>query len=157
MYSPRLVITLNEIAQRFAQLIHKSIVEVLSQPRYSNTGAGVDSIKVEIIAGNSTQSPSLNITFDDHLIMLNKSKIEWTRLPDMKNLMAWAETKTSTLKEAKRLAWAVAWDKKKNDTWKPKLWRKKSLSQVLKDMNEQLLQAYDEAIEADLVDATKGN
>jgi hypothetical protein len=156
MYSARLVSVLNEIAHRYAGLTHKSIVDVLSQPRYSNTGAGVRSVKVDVVSGNDAKSPALHITFDDHLIVLNKGKIEWTRLPDIEKLTEWAKTKKSSDKEAEQLAWAVAWDKKKNDTWSPKLWRKKSLSQVLKDMNEQLLKDYHEAIKADQVDATKG-
>lgn len=155
MYSDRLVIVLNEIAHEFAPQMHRSIVDVLSQPRYTNTGLGVASVKVEVVAGNELTAPSLAISFDDHLIMLNKSKMEWTRLPNIERLVAWAKTKQPDEKKAEKLAWAVAYDKRKNDTWKPKLWRKKSLSQVLKEMNEELVKRYDAAIEADLVDATK--
>lgn len=156
MYSPRLVITLNDIANRFAPIMQRSIVAVLSQPRYKNTGAGVASVTVEVDAGDANKAPALQIQFEDHLIFLNQRRIEWTRLPDMKEMIAWAETKEPDPKKAKRLAFAVAWDKKKNDTWKPKLWRKKSLSEVLKDMNQELLKQYDAAIEADLDQSAKG-
>lgn len=156
MYSPRLVDTLNGIAQQFAPIMQRSIVDVLSQPRYKNTGMGVDSVTVEVVAGDDQKSPALQVKFADHLVFLNSRKIEWTRLPDIAQLTTWAETKTSGREAAERLAWAVAWDKRKNDTWKPKLWRKQSLSEVLRTMNEQLLKAYDEAIEADLEQSAKG-
>jgi hypothetical protein len=156
MYSARLVITLDEIAQRFAPVMQRSIVDVLSQPRYTNTGAGVGSVTVEVIPGDESKSPALKVLFADHLVFLNQRRIEWSRLPDIAALTTWAETKTSNREAAERLAWAVAWDKRKNDTWKPKLWRKRSLSEVLKDMNEQLIRAYDEAIEADLQESAKG-
>jgi len=155
MYSARLVDTLNEIAQRYQPLMLKSVQEVLSQSRYRNTGAGVASVTVDVEAGDVNKAPAIRISFEDHLIFLNQRKIEWTRLPNMKNLVAWAETKKSNEAEAKQLAWATAWDKKKNDTWKPKLWRKKSLSTVLKEMNALILSEYDKAIEEDLQDATK--
>jgi hypothetical protein len=156
MYSPRLISTLNEIAHQHAPLIKKAIVDVLSQPRYTNTGAAVASVEVTVIEGDETKSPDINITFADHLIMLNKSKMQWTRLPNLEKLIEWTSTKTDTREKAEKFAFAIAWDKRKNDTWKSKTWRKKSLSQVLKDMNEDLLKKYDEAIDADLVDAVKG-
>lgn len=156
MYSPRLVNVLNDIANQHAGIFERSVKDVLSQPRYTNTGAGVDSVRVEVIPGNATSSPQINITFDDHLIMLNKSKMQWTRLPNIDKLLDWAHTKKADPDEAKQLAWATAWQQRKYDTWKPKLWRKKSLSQVLKNMNEDLIRKYDEAIESDAVDAFKG-
>jgi hypothetical protein len=155
MYSPRLVNVLNAIAYRFQGLMEQSIKDVLTQDRYKNTGAGAASVVVDVIEGNESKAPALKITFDDHLIFLNQKRIQWTRLPEMKNLITWAETKKSTREEAERLAWAVAWDKKKNDTWKPKPWRKKSLSAVLKEMNTVLLQEFDKAIDEDFQDAAK--
>ncbi len=153
MYSERLVIKLNGIAHKSVDIIYRSIYSVLSQPPYKNTGAGAASLAVDVVEGNASKSPSINITFDDHLIFLNQRKIQWTKLPDMKELIAWAETKKSNPKEALRLAWSVAWDKKKHDTWKPKPWRKKSLSAVLKQMNELILKAFNEAIEEDFQQA----
>jgi hypothetical protein len=157
MYSPRLVTTLNNIASDYQPLMHRAIVDVLSQAKFANTGFSAESVKVEVVAGDESKAPALMITFADYLIILNQRKVEWTKLPNIGNLLEWADTKRSTRVEAEKLAFAVAWDKRKNDTWKPKPWRKKSLSQVLKDMNEELLKQYDEAIEADLVEATKGN
>ena len=150
MYTPLQVQRFNEIAHRYKAIAHRSITEVLNQ--YRNTGAGVASVRVEVVEGTSTKSPDINIEFDDHLIVLNKRKVEWTKLPAMKDLVAWAETKKANPQEAKQLAWAVAWDKKKNDTWKAKPWRKKSLSEVLKDMNKQILEAFDKAIEQEIVE-----
>jgi len=155
MYSPHLVDILNGIANRYRPLIQKSIQDVLNQPRFRNTGAGVASVTVDVVPGDTNKAPTIKIDFDDHLIFLNQRKIQWTRLPDMKEMIAWAETKRSDEKEARQLAWATAWDKKKNDTWKPKLWRKKSLSAVLKEMNVLILAEFDKAIEEDLQMATK--
>lgn len=155
MYSARLVNTLNDIAETYRPIMQKSIQDVLNQPRYRNTGAGVASVLVEIVSGNENKAPDIRISFDDHLIVLNQRKVQWTKLPNLGKLVEWAATKTPNEMAAKKLAFAVAWDKKKNDTWKPKQWRKKSLSAVLKEMNQLILSEFDKAIEQDLVDSTK--
>jgi len=155
MYSPRLVQSLNQVAYKHQPLFRKAIVDVLSQPRYTNTGIAAGSVEVEVVEGNASTSPQLNITFADHLIMLNKTKMQWTRLPNIGKLLEWAETKKDDPKQAKRLAWAVAWNQRKNDTWRAKTWRKKSLSGVLKEMNEEMLKEFDAAIQGDLDEAVK--
>ncbi len=156
MYSHDLVKKLNEIAHRFMPIIYKSIHDVISQPKFTNTGAGAASLKVDVVDGNANQSPQILITFDDRLIYLNKSKMQWTKL-GIKGLLEWASTKRSDPKQAKQLAWATAWNQKKYDTWKPKLWRKKSLSQVLKDMNKMILEGFDKAIEEEFEHAANTN
>lgn len=153
MYSENTVMKLNDIAHRYKSIIHQAIHDVLSQDRYKNTGAGAASLTVDVVDGDVNKAPRILISFDDHLIFLDKRKMQWTKLPNMAKLMEWAETVKPNEKEAKRLAWAVAWDKKKNDTWKAKPWRKKSLSNVLKEMNAMVLEAFDKAIEQDLQQA----
>lgn len=153
MYSERTVQKLNEVAHLYKNVILRSLVSVLTQPQYKNTGAGAASVSVEVVEGTTTKAPDILISFDDHLLFIDKRKMQWTRLPDMKDLLAWAETKKSTPNAAKRLAWSVAWDKRKNDTWKAKPWRKKTLSQVLKDLNVRVKAAFDKAIEEDFQQA----
>jgi hypothetical protein len=154
-YSENTVNKLNEIAHRYRDLVHKAIHDVLSQPPYKNTGAGAASLTVDVIDGDQNKAPQIVIHFDDHLLFLDKRRMQWTKLPEMKELIAWAETKRTNKEEAAQLAWATAWDKKKNDAWKSKPWRKKSLSKVLKEMNELIVAGFDQAIEEDLKQAAK--
>lgn len=155
MYSENTVIKLNAIAHKYKDLIHRSIHAVLSQPPYKNTGAGAASVTVDVIDGDQAKAPQIVTKFDDHLNYINNRKMEWTKLPDMKELLTWAKTKKTTDAEAEQLAWATAWDKKKNDTWKAKPWRKKTLSAVLKEMNELIVAEMDQAIEEDFQKAAK--
>jgi len=150
-YSPRLVDKMNEIAHRYAVMMRQSLYTVLKQ--YSNTGEGLASLIVDVVDGDESKSPQIKIAFEDHLIFLDKRKLQWTKLPEVEKLIAWAETKEADPKKAKKLAWAVAWDKKKHDTWKRRPWRKKSLSSVLKDMNKVIIAAFDKAIEDDIAAA----
>lgn len=153
MYSAELVSILNKIANDYAAKAERSIKEVVQ--KFSNTGAGVDSVKVDVLPGNTTQSPRLIINIADHLLVLNKRKPQWTKQPNMKQLLAWAETKTDNVEHAKKLAFATAYNQRKFDKWKPKYWRKKSLSEVLKEMNAAILIGFDEAIETGLAMAVK--
>lgn len=153
MYSELTIHRLNAIAHHYRDEVFREVHSVLEQIR--NTGAGAQSLTVEVVEGNANASPQLMIMFDDHLIFLDKSKMQWTKLPDMKEMVEWAKTKQPDEKKAIQLAWAVGWDKVKNDTWKPKRWRKKSLSKVLKEMNERIVKAYDEVIEEEFVEAAR--
>jgi hypothetical protein len=146
MYSDNLVIALNNIATEYRGKLEAAIKAVLSQARYTNTGRGVQSVAVSVVPGTTNASPALVVTLDDYVLLLDRSKLQWTKLPNVKNLLEWARARKSDEKEAKKLAWAVAWDKKKNDTWKPKKWRKKGLGETLREMNAEMLLAFDAAI-----------
>ncbi len=150
MYSDILVIKLNIIAHQHAEIIRRAITDILNQPKYRNTGAGVQSLKVEVIEGDASKSPQLRITMDDHLLIIDKKRMQWTKLPEVKRLTAWAETKSQDPAEIKKLVWSTAWKQKKYDAWKPKQWRKKALGPALKEMNKKLVMAFEQAIEEDM-------
>ncbi len=155
MYSDNLVIKLNELAQEYRGRMYAAIQTVLSQSRYTNTGKGLRSLKVTVIAGTREQSPSLVVNVDDYVVIINQSKLQWTKLPNTGNLIEWAKTKKSTIEEAKKLAFAVAYIKKTTDAHKPKKWRKKSIGYTLKEMNAEMVKAFEAAIEEDLQLALK--
>jgi len=151
MYSEFMVIRLNAIAHKYRDIIHKAVHDVLVQIK--NTGAGAASLTVDVVDGDTNNAPRIMIHFDDYLIYLDKRKMQWTRIPDVRKLLEWAKTIKASPREASRLAWSVAWDQVKNDTWKAKAWRKKSLSTVLKELNELVLSEFDKAIEEGLQEA----
>lgn len=150
-YSPNLQIKLLDIATEYRGKIEQSIRTVISQPKYRNSGEGLASLTVELIDGSATKSPVIVVHIADHIARLESRGLQWTELPNMKNLLQWASYKKSDPKEARQLAWAVAKDKQKNDTWKPKTWRRKSLSAVLKEMNKEMIAEFEVAIEQDIL------
>lgn len=154
MYSDRTVMKLNDIAHRYKDLIHQAVHDAIVK-NIRNTGEAAASLTVEVIDGNRQKSPEIVISFVDYLIYFNHRRIEWTKLPNINKLTAWAETKVPDKKAARRLAFAVAWDKQKNDTWRAKPWRRKGLSAVLKEMNQLVLDSFNEAIEEDLQEAAR--
>lgn len=155
IYSENLVIKLNEIAQEYRAKMESAIKVVLSQSRYTNTGKGLRSLSVKVTPGTRESSPSIVVNVDDYIVLLNKSKMQWTKLPNTGNLIAWAKTKKSTETEIKKLAFAVAYVKKTTDNHKPKKWRKKGIGETLKDMNVEMTKAFDDAEQKDLEQAVK--
>lgn len=168
MYSQHQIDRLNAVAHKYKDVIYSSLRDVLNSPRYRNTGAGVESIHVDVIDGDANKSAEIHVAIADHIFLLDKRrKLQWTKLPNMTEMIAYAETKSFSkipgyansipvdrLKAAQRVAWAIAVDKKKNDTYKAKPWRKKSLSAVLKDLNKEITSEFDKAVSEDLEDAT---
>lgn len=171
MYSDNLVLTLNVIANEYALIIYQRILEVLNQPKYKRTGAGADSVKVEVVPGTTNKSPDIRIEFADHVNLINLPRMQWTKQPPVDDMTEWAKTVTFTgpvpgykngiapnlppWKANLRRIWAIAKSKQKFDTWKAKPWRKKSLGSVLKEMNELVLKKFEEAIQLDFEKAVK--
>ena len=166
MYSDNLVIKLNTIAHQYKDKISRSLNKILSDPKYRNTGASLASLHVDVIDGDNKKSPQVIIRFSDSLNVLDKRKLQWTKLPPVKDLIAWADTREFTgpvpgyktgeapdlspKKKRIRVAWAIAKSQQKFDKWKPKPWRKRSLSAVLKEMNQAILNSFAQAIDEDI-------
>lgn len=111
-YSPRTVDKLNGIAHKYKDIIQRAIADVLRQPKYYNTGKLAASVTVDVTDGDANKAPAIVIELDEALLIIDKSKLQWTKLPNMKALLEWASTKESDPKKAKRLAWATAFSKK---------------------------------------------
>ncbi len=165
MYSENLVIKLNTIAHNYRNQVNRSLNAVLNQPKYKASGLGLASLHVDVIDGDANKSPVITIDIDQHMIYLGSRKLEWTKLPDVRNMMQWGKIKSGTFTKvpgykdgarvapeiaAKRVVFAIAVDKKKNDTHRPKKWRGKGLSAVMKEMNREIKAAFERAIEEDL-------
>lgn len=163
-YSNNLVLKLNSIAVEYAAKIETQIRAVLSKPGYTRTGAGVESLKVTVVPGNNTKAPAIEITVADYVTILDRRKVQWTSMPPADALGEWSQNVDFTRvpgykngvaarlppwKAKARVVWAIAMSKKKFDTNKPKPWRKKALSAVLKEMNEEVLIEFDKAINED--------
>ncbi len=149
MYSPRTTEKMNAIAMRYMEIILRAIQDVVKDAKYRNTGKSADSVRVEVVSGDQGKSPVIRIELDEALLIVDKRKLQWTKLPNMKALLEWAATKESDPKKAKQLAWRTAWSKLKYDKWKAKSWRKKSLSKVLEEMNDVVFKEWQAVIEQD--------
>ena len=161
---------LNEIAQQYGQRLFNQVKTVFE--KYSNSGALVQSLKLEIKNATASSAPSIKLIYDEQGYFIGYKNPQWVKQPDVTKLLEWAQTKTfntipgykgdaSNLPEYKkreRVAWAIAKDKLNKDTWKPKLWKRAAkLGDLLKDLNEDtLLNGYKKEYQKILEQALEG-
>lgn len=151
----RLQAVLNAIAERYAQLIFNRAREILSNASIRVTDELLNSVKVTWLKANDNQPPRILFIFAEHGIFLDQRSPKWIKLPAIEKLKEWVEAKNlpltripgykngiapglSQAKKAERIAWAIAWDKRKNDTWKRKRWKRDVLRDQLLRLNQEL-------------------
>lgn len=160
---------LNEIAHRYGDRLMTQVKAVLE--KYQNTGALVQSLKLEIKPATDRSAPTISLIYEDQGYYIGYKNPQWTKQPNITKLLEWAQTKTFTtipgysatsnlpeFKKRERVAWAIARDKLKNDTWKPKRWKREAnLGQLIKELNsDTILKAYKEEFQHILEAAIEG-
>jgi hypothetical protein len=152
---------LNTLASVYSQEIFNSASNAIK--KYSRSGATLDSLKVTWLKSTDKEPPRIILIFELQAALFEVRKMSWVRLPKIDNLEAWAESvnldgpvpgykngvapNLPPWKAKLRKLWAIAKDKRTNDTWKRKPWRKVALSDVLKQLNKATLEAWEKDVE----------
>lgn len=153
---------LNDLAANYAKYLYDRAMAILSQ--FKARGVLVDSLHVMWFKATDTEGPFIRLFYEEHGEYLNKRKMLWTKQPPVEELEEWAEgrnvipsylpgystsafARMSNAYKRNRFAWAIAINKKNNDTWKSKQWKKKTLVQLLKDLNKEIITAYQQEAE----------
>lgn len=161
---------LNKIAEEYGQRLLSQVKTVFE--KYSNSGALVRSLKLEIKKATDKSAPVISLIYDEQGYFIGYKSPRWSKQPNITKLLEWGQHKTfktipgykgdaSNLPEFKkreRVAWAIAKDKLKNDTWKPKRWKKEAnIGALLKDLNEDtILNGYKKEYQKILEQAIEG-
>jgi len=168
----RLQAVLNSKAQRYADELLRRAREVLSNAAYRVTDELLNSVHVYWLPASGVNGPKIIFEFAEHGIFLDQRSPKWVKLPSIENLQGWVEAKgvdsftnvsgyknsnnLSEFKKAERIAWAIAKDKRRNDTWKRKRWKRDVLRDMLLRLNTELLQAFTMETEKIIADSIKG-
>lgn len=156
---------LHSLANRYALILRQRVVSALQ--RYNATGSLIDSIEVTVVSGVGDYGPQIKMTYEDHGDFLTKKKMLFVKLPPIEDMKAWMEARninTSRIpgytdgsipnisedKKRERIAWAISIDKRMNDTWKRKDWKRKPISTLLKELNVEIITAYRQDVEKEL-------
>ena len=139
---------LNDIAARYAQQIYDSTRKELIRIGRSMTLA--NDLTVKWLKASDKYPPRILVIFRDYGNVLEVRKPLWTGMPPVQRIVEWVGhvMKSSNsrhfthvpgykngapnlpeFKKMQRIAYAVAMDKRINDTWRGKPWRKRTLSQ----------------------------
>jgi hypothetical protein len=157
---------LNDLAERYSKEILRSAESALA--KYDRTGKTRSSLQVTVLKSTDRESPKIVLGLELQSVLFDVKRMSWVKLPPIQNLVQWAEQvnfsgkipgyKNSApnlppWKAKQRITWAIAKDKRKNDTYKRKPWRKVALSEILKALNRETLDAYRKEVELSLANS----
>lgn len=161
---------LNELAKATAEILYSNTREMLSKEPYINTGELADSLRISIIPSRNDSPPEIVLEYADQGYYIGYKSPKWTKVPNLDKLRAWAEQvdlsgpvpgykngapNLPPWKAKERRIAAIAWSKRKFDTWKAKPWKGKKgidLGKILREMNSQTLEAWARVVETALVE-----
>ncbi len=156
---------LQSLANRYAGILRSRVIAALQ--RYNATGSLIDSIEVTVVPGVGDYGPQIKMTYEDHGDFLTKKKMLFVKLPPIEDMEAWMQARNintnkipgynegsipaiSEDTKRERIAWAISMDKRLNDTWKRKDWKRKPISTLLKELNVEIISAYRQDVEKEL-------
>lgn len=148
---------MNQVAYRYAGQFKSSVEAAIA--KFSLTGKLKSSVKVNVIKAQGDNPPVIEVDFEEYGELIGKKKILWTKLPPVDKLKEFVEKKglankgnipgyagaadnLPEYKKVERIAWAIAKDKRKNDTHKPKRWKKEALPSVLRKLNAEVTEQF---------------
>lgn len=155
---------MNNIASRYASELRAAIRVELNKAKNQSSGALAGSVKVSVKRADGYNPPLITVDYFEYGEFIGKRKLLWTKLPLVDKIREWVHRKglagfgnvpgytngasgLSDFKKAERIAWAIAKEKRKNDTFKRHPWKKESLPSVLKKMNIETMTSFADHIE----------
>lgn len=162
---------LNAIAAARAQDLYTRAREILSKEQYVNTGELLDSLKISWFKATDTEPPRILLQYKLQGFLLGLRKMSWVKVPNIEKLASWGERINFTgpvpgykngapnlppWKVLERRMYAIAVDKRKNDTWKRKPWKGKGaleIGDLIKQINQETLQAWAKDVEKILAES----
>ena len=149
---------LNELARQYRGQFLQSARSVLAQDKFRASGKTQDSLKAHIIQGTPEKAPQIVMEFDEAGEFISKRRLIFTKPPPASEILdtiksgkfriksvpgyEGAAATLSLEKQQKRVAFAIAQNKFREQTHKRKNWRKPALSALLRQMNEALVKAW---------------
>ncbi len=148
---------MNQLASKYAGQLKAAMEAAIG--KFSSTGALQGSVRVSVINAQGDQPPVIRAEFFQYGEYIGKRKLLWVKLPPIDKIREFVEKRGLTtggrvpgykngapnlpdFKKAERIAWAIALDKRKNDTHRPKRWKRQALPDVLRALNEEVLREF---------------
>jgi hypothetical protein len=161
---------LNQLADDYAQKLLANVKQVFEQPEYRSSDELLNSLSIQVTRATSDEPPRIILTYADQGFFIGYKNPQWTKLPIIEKLKQWADSPSfsvgsipgyksgtasglSVEKQKERIVWAIAKNKRKEDTWKQKKWKNAAgLGDLLSALNKDTLQSFAKDIEKILVD-----
>ena len=141
--------------------------------KYSRSGKLAGSPELTVTRATDTEAPKIIITYADQGFFIGQRNPQWTKIPDFDKMEEWSQDiqfsgpvpgykngvapNLPPWKIKQRIAFAIARNKQKFDTHKPKPWKREAkLGALLTELNEQTLRDYSKDVEDILTAAIEG-
>jgi len=165
---------LNELAQIYAQYLFDKAYNLLKENKYRNTGQLLNSLKVTWLKADENYPPRILLIYLEYADIFEQKKLSWVRTPPPEELIKWVMEKglhksgkipgytansrigISDYQKAQRIGWAISIDKRINDTHQRKPWKRQTLSELLKQMNYEVHEAFRQESEQLMANALQG-
>lgn len=162
---------LNVLSNQYGQRLLADVQRVFA--KYSRTGKLLESPELTITRASDAEAPKIIITYADQGFFIGQRNPQWTKLPNFDNMEEWAKDvqfsgpvpgykngvapNLPPWKVKERIAFAIAKNKQRFDTHKPKRWKREvKLGTLLEELNKQTLENYTKDVEQILTAAIEG-
>lgn len=159
MATPQINQQLQALAQAKSRELLARARQVLS--RYSNSGDLVNSLQAKV--EGTGQDARIILSFAEHGGLIDKKKMVWGKVPEIRKMEKWVQRKgvdafryisgignarnLTDEQKVKRIASGVAWSYRLHQSnWKRKQWRRQTLVDLLKDLNEKTARIWENEI-----------
>jgi hypothetical protein len=144
---------LNAIAEARAKELYTRAYDILTQDEYTNKGELADSLKITWFRATDVNPPRILLTYKLQGFILGLKKMSWVKVPNLQKLKDWGEAinfsgpipgykgsadNLPPWKRQERILNAIAFDKRKNETWKQKPWKGKrgmKIGELISEIN----------------------
>jgi len=146
---------LNTLANIYARQFLAKARTILNQKKYKASGATANSLKVRVTPSNGNQSPVILLEYDEAGDFIAKKRLIYTKQAPadeildtiksgkfrIRSVPGYAAGVTPNIpieSQQKRVAFAIARSKYKDQKHRRKRWKRDALSDLLRQMNRQL-------------------
>lgn len=171
MIPPEIQQALNAVAEKYGREMMQQVRRALE--KYRRSGQLVDSVDLTITKATDTNPPVIIVSYADQGFYIGQRQPQWTRLPDVSNLEEWSKHVQLTgpvpgyknglapnlppWKANLRRLWAIAKNKQKYDTHRPKRWKREAkLVDIIREINTETTAAFSAEVERILTSALEG-
>lgn len=148
---------LNALAEKYKPIFLSEVKKTLSQKKFRASGHLQDSLKVVIIPATDTETPKIIIAYEDYGDFIDAKKhiytklppidAEWVGLKSLRNRRIPGYKTNSNINisiedQNKRIAFAIARDKRINNKHRRKRWKREALPPTLETMNIDLVNTW---------------
>lgn len=153
-----IVDSLNELARDYRARFLQSVKAVLARDKFRASGKTLESIKTRVELGTPNRPPQVVMEYDEAGEFISKRRLIFTKQPPWQEILDTVKTGKFRMKsvpgydsstpgiplekQQKRIAFAIARHKLKEQSHKRLNWRRPALSDMLRAMNRDLIELW---------------